>query len=269
MSQTNDTNTTQNINQEIPKLDRDLLKENQDILINQHNPAFIDINFIDENNYIKNCLNQNNNIEIKLNPNSIESQNNPNNQKKEISEIGNNNLGFINPEYYDEFNRPKYEELVNYENSLREEVESKYPLISELLDVELLHAEYLGSMYEKAICDFSKKIKKWRTVRRDGNCFYRSFLFRLFEQFILNRNSTLHKNIIKIVEDGKSLCIENGYSWLVLEDFYNVFYFLLKFYFYFFLNISFNYLEFYFRMEIYRRNRKRGINKLFVKFKLK
>lgn len=144
-----------------------------------------------------------------------------------------NNLGFINAEYYDEFNRPKYEEIVKYENSLREEMESKSPLVSELLDSSILKAEYSGSIYEKAINEFVLKINKWRTVRRDGNCFYRSFLFRLFEEYTQKRDPKLHKNLTKLVEESKDLCAENGYSWLVLEDFYNVLIFLIYLYFYF------------------------------------
>jgi hypothetical protein len=139
-----------------------------------------------------------------------------------INDIKNSNLGFINPEYYDEFNRPKYEEIVKYENSIREEMEKNTPLVSDLLDIELLRAEYKDSIFEKAIDDFFKKINKWRTIRRDGNCFYRSFLFRLFEEFIQRRDVNLHKNLTKLVEDSKDLCNENGYCWLVLEDFYNV-----------------------------------------------
>jgi len=139
-----------------------------------------------------------------------------------INQIQNNNLGFINPEYYDEFNRPKYEEIVKYENSIREEMEKNTPLISDVLNIELLQKEYKESIYEKAIDDFVKKINKWRTVRRDGNCFYRSFLFRLFEEYIQRRDPNLHKNLTKLVEEAKDLCNENGYSWLVLEDFYNV-----------------------------------------------
>jgi len=157
-------------------------------------------------------------------PSQNEIQNNENGKKQtnENQEIKNSNLGFINPEYYDEFNRPKYEEIVKYENSIREEMEKNTPLVSDLLDIELLRAEYKDSIFEKAIDEFFKKINKWRTIRRDGNCFYRSFLFRLFEEFIQRRDVNLHKNLTKLVEDSKDLCNENGYCWLVLEDFYNV-----------------------------------------------
>ncbi len=148
-------------------------------------------------------------------------------------------MGFINPEYYDEFNRPKYEEIIKYENSLREEMEKNTPLVSDLLEIELLKSEYKESIYEKSIEEFSKKIHRWRTVRRDGNCFYRSFLFRLFEEFIQKRDPVLHKNLTKLVEESKDLCNDNGYSWLVLEDFYNVIilflYFFIKSLFYMFI----------------------------------
>jgi hypothetical protein len=128
----------------------------------------------------------------------------------------------INYEYFDEFNRPRYEEIVNFENNLREEMEKNSPLVSEKLNIEILVAEYSDSIYQNSTFEFSKKIKQWRTVRRDGNCFYRSFLFRLFEEYILERNEKLHSKILKLIEESKNLCEDNGITWMVLEDFYNV-----------------------------------------------
>ena len=132
------------------------------------------------------------------------------------------NQNVINSEYYDEFNRPRYEDIINYENNLREEMEKNSPLISDKLTIDILVAEYADSIYKNSTIEFSKKIKEWRTVRRDGNCFYRSFLFRLFEEFIIERNEKLHSKILKIIEESKKLCEENGVTWMVLEDFYNV-----------------------------------------------
>jgi hypothetical protein len=128
----------------------------------------------------------------------------------------------INYEYFDEFNRPRYEDIVNFENNLREEMEKNSPLVSEKLTIDTLVAEYTDSIYQNSTLEFSKKIKHWRTVRRDGNCFYRSFLFRLFEEYILERNEKLHSKILKLIEESKRLCEDNGITWMVLEDFYNV-----------------------------------------------
>lgn len=128
----------------------------------------------------------------------------------------------INYEYFDEFNRPRYEDIINFENNLREEMEKNSPLVSDKLCIETLVAEYVDSIYQNSTLEFSKKIKKWRTVRRDGNCFYRSFLFRLFEEYILERNEKLHAKILKLIEESKKMCEDNGITWMVLEDFYNV-----------------------------------------------
>jgi hypothetical protein len=47
-------------------------------------------------------------------------------------------------------------------------------------------------------------------------------MFRLFEQLSEKRDTKLYNSVIKIVEDSKDLCERNGYTWLVVEDFYNV-----------------------------------------------
>ena len=95
-------------------------------------------------------------------------------------------------------------------------------MVSEKFKIETLVIEYENSIYRDSTREFSKTVKEWRTVRRDGNCFYRSFLFRLFEEYLLERNEKLHAKILKLVEESKKLCEDNGVSWLVLEDFYNV-----------------------------------------------
>jgi hypothetical protein len=130
---------------------------------------------------------------------------------------------YYNPEYFDEFGRPKIEQSVEYENMLRAEMESMSPLVSDKFEIMYLTFEFKDSQFENSVKDVVNKYKFIRTVRRDGNCFYRSFLFRLFEELSMNKNSQLYNQMVKVVEDSKSLCVKNGYQWLVLEDFYNMF----------------------------------------------
>jgi hypothetical protein len=57
----------------------------------------------------------------------------------------------LNPEYYDEFNRPNYEQIIAYENQLRADIESSSPLISDKMDITFLVAEFKDSIFEGSI----------------------------------------------------------------------------------------------------------------------
>ena len=76
-------------------------------------------------------------------------------------------------------------------------------------------------------------------MRRDGNCFYRSYLFQIFEHYALalggvDDGLTLGENLDQIkssyqalletIKASKSdLTKEGGYDEIVIEDFYDVF----------------------------------------------
>lgn len=73
-----------------------------------------------------------------------------------------------------------------------------------------------------------------RRLRRDGNCFYRSFLFQLFEHYALvlagvkpdpsGNYQVQYKALIERVEASKKDMVDNaGYDEIVIEDFYECF----------------------------------------------
>ena len=67
-----------------------------------------------------------------------------------------------------------------------------------------------------------------RRLRRDGNCFYRAFLFQLFEHFIKTKGED-YSNFLKLVEDSKQdLMANGGYDEIAIEDFHEVFVDTLK-----------------------------------------
>jgi len=71
-----------------------------------------------------------------------------------------------------------------------------------------------------------KGYKQIRRLRRDGNCFYRAFLFQLFEHYALNMQQykSQYDALVKIVEESKEDLSKNaGYDEIVIEDFYDVF----------------------------------------------
>ena len=69
------------------------------------------------------------------------------------------------------------------------------------------------------------RYKNVRRMRRDGSCFYRSFLFQLFEYLVLNKeDAALYEKIKKITADSKQDLMTNaGYDEIVIEDFYDAF----------------------------------------------
>jgi hypothetical protein len=58
-----------------------------------------------------------------------------------------------------------------------------------------------------------------------GNCFYRSYLFRLFDEMATKKDSKLYNDILKVTENTKDFFERNFYQWLVVEDFHTVSYF--------------------------------------------
>ena len=125
---------------------------------------------------------------------------------------------------------------VEYENAIREQIQLTTPLISEILPISSLLDDYKNNNeYSNSIKEITNKYKSIRKVRRDGNCFYRSFIYRLFEYICMKNNENLYNHIKKKILDAKDLIERNGYDWTFIKDFYNIFY--TQFYY------SFNSLE--------------------------
>jgi hypothetical protein len=129
-----------------------------------------------------NCPSSSNSQQIHLTqqPNSNEQTNlkvNSSNQTESIPEEKKDSLEekketekkVFNQEYFDEFNRPKYEDIIQYENQIRQEIENNSPLVSDKLPIDYLLKEFKNTIFEGAVCDVMKKYAFIRTVRRDGN----------------------------------------------------------------------------------------------------
>ena len=114
---------------------------------------------------------------------------------------------------------------VEYENAIKAEIEQSTPLISDELDIKILLKDYEDNLeYANSVKIITEKYKYIRKVRRDGNCFYRAFIYRLFEYICMKNNNHLYNDILKKIEGIKELTAKNGYDWMLVEDFYNVFY---------------------------------------------
>lgn len=113
---------------------------------------------------------------------------------------------------------------IEYENQIKQEVAKSTPLISEQKDIKILLDDYKDNEeYSASVQAVTQKYHFIRKVRRDGNCFYRSFIYRLFEYICMKNNKELYDKICKKITDVKDLTERNGYQWLVVEDFYNLF----------------------------------------------
>ena len=75
----------------------------------------------------------------------------------------------------------------DYQNQLKKDIEDQMPFITDLLDLAVLKHEYRDNKFELCFDELSNRYTRVRRLRRDGNCFYRAFLFQVFEHFILNK----------------------------------------------------------------------------------
>ena len=154
---------------------------------------------------------QNTNNIIKNIDNNLDSNPNKKNQKANGQELNKNIIG--------------NEMSIEYENALREQIKLSTPWISEQLNINILLDDYKNNFeYANSIKEITNKYKYIRKVRRDGNCFYRSFIYRLFEYICMKNDNALYEKIKKKIMEAKDLIKNNGYDWTFIEDFYKIFY---------------------------------------------
>ena len=150
--------------------------------------------------------------------------NNPQ-MKEENQNLHNQNQGNQKDNNDKERIKHEYEMSIEYENSIRQQIEMTTPLISPELPITILLEDYKSNNeYSSSIKQITDKYKSIKKVRRDGNCFYRSFIYRIFEHICTRNDKALYDHIIKKITEAKELIKRNGYDWSFIEDFYNIFY---------------------------------------------
>ena len=110
-----------------------------------------------------------------------------------------------------------------YQNKLKQEIEDQMPFITDLVDLAVLKEEYRDNKFEVCFDELYKRYTRVRRLRRDGNCFYRAFLFQAFEHFIHHKDSPEYQSMLKAVEKSKSDLVALGYDEIAIEDFHDVF----------------------------------------------
>ena len=181
-------------------------------IINRKNKS---IQNIGTNNIPQQIPYQLNNIDNNLD-NNMQNDSNINDKEQKENNCGNNN---------ENINNNISIMSIEYENKIREDLQLNNPLISELLPINILLTDYKNNIeYSNSIKEITSRYKNIRKVIRDGNCFYRSYIYRLFEYICMKNNKTLYEDIKKKITDAKDLIKRNGYDWNFIGDFYNIFY---------------------------------------------
>ncbi|KAJ1550897.1 OTU domain, ubiquitin aldehyde binding, partial [Nowakowskiella sp. JEL0078] len=114
------------------------------------------------------------------------------------------------------------EEILKYERSIKAE-ESGKPLVSSVTSFDAILSEY-----ENASVVFTSKLKSLielhsglRSIRKDGNCFYRAFGFCFSE--LVHQNPQWRNAAIARASQTKDLLSDTGYDISILEDFWKPF----------------------------------------------
>jgi len=110
------------------------------------------------------------------------------------------------------------------ENLIREDIDSNTPLISDNSDTIGLLNEYKdNSQYIDSVQTIANKYKSIRKIRRDGNCFYRGFIYRIFEYICINKKTELYEKMCKKIDEARDLAKKNLLVSNLIDEFYNVF----------------------------------------------
>ena len=169
------------------------------------------------NNNIENINRINNNI---INTNNIINNNNNSNQtSNQNTNQGNNNINLnLRPYTRSEELRITTEE----ENIIRQEIAEKNHLISESLDISNLINEYReNQQYINHVKTIANKYKSFRKIRRDGDCFYRGYIYRIFEYICMKNKTELFNKMLSKIDEARDLARKNL---LDIDEFYHLFF---------------------------------------------
>ncbi|KAI8819263.1 peptidase C65 Otubain-domain-containing protein [Fimicolochytrium jonesii] len=122
------------------------------------------------------------------------------------------------------YDRPTDEEILQYEKAIKAAEVGDTPLIGDVTGFDGLLAEYaLSPVFLSKAHNLSSTSTGIRTAKRDGNCFYRAFSFRLCELLHQHSDTPWAKAVVKRAEGTRGVLGEVGYDVGLLEDFWEVF----------------------------------------------
>ena len=224
----NDNNISNNIN------NRNININNNSINNNLNN-NIINNNVNTNNNLSNNNANTNNNSINNINTNNINNIINSNNSSTNTNIVNNantnNNNQNPNIPVRNNINTNTYLESINnrilnveMENSIRQDIDQNTPLVSEILDISSLIDEYIeNDQYIASVKEIADKYRFIRKIRRDRNCFYRGFVYRIFEYICIYRNDSLFQKMLGKIDEAKTLAKKYTQS-EIIDDFYRTFF---------------------------------------------
>ena len=203
---------------------------NNEININNQNQVNNNNNTKNTNNIInENNENQNNNIIQNSNINNNQINNNSNNNNRVNINNTNQNQTPTTPSGNNNIPNPDLDytnNILNIEmyNQIMNQIELESPLISDLLSSSTLVKEYQNNLhYKDSIKIIADKYQSIRKIRRDGNCFYRGFIYRIFEYISIRQNNELYQKFIRKIEEAKDIAKKNNKLLTILNESYNLF----------------------------------------------
>ena len=191
----------------------------------------INNNNANNNNQINNNQIQNNNIiNTNVNNNNQINNNNENNNRinNNIINTNNNNINNnININQNSNQNANQVNNNINLDlRPMSSSDEIGTSLISESLDIAVLLNEYIDEPeYLNSVQTIINKYKSIRKIKRDGNGFYRGFIYRIFEYISMNQKTELYNKMLRKIEEARDLAKRNLSDSLsnLIDELYNEF----------------------------------------------
>lgn len=111
-------------------------------------------------------------------------------------------------------------------SEILEEVKKK-PFISDLIPIEAYKEQWRENKFFESMGDLSTRFTHIRELRRDGNCFYRSFLWQMWDHFLHNLERIEVKadfdRIYDIIVKSKEQIMAQGVDEIAIDDFWECF----------------------------------------------
>ncbi|KAI8927046.1 peptidase C65 Otubain-domain-containing protein [Entophlyctis helioformis] len=120
--------------------------------------------------------------------------------------------------------RPSDEAILSYEREIKQ-AQMQQPTVGDLVDFSALEEEYMGAnpIFLEKIHHLKQTSNGIRNIRKDGNCFYRAFAYRLSELLFSLRDKPWYTALHERASATKELMNTSGYDLTFLEDYYEVF----------------------------------------------
>jgi ubiquitin thioesterase protein OTUB1 len=109
--------------------------------------------------------------------------------------------------------------ILEQQKSIEKAVADQYPLVGPLVGFESVKAEYPpDSPFVTKLNELEKRYRGMRSIRRDGNCFLRSFAFGYFERCL--HDPAEFQKFKKFALRSKTDLVEQGLPDFAVEDAY-------------------------------------------------